>query len=240
MKTDFHIKVLDFRDLREIEGAWTPADFAALLDSMDFGETGAMSDAEMREMALLALQDLEPAEAAELVLTQHLGDRLKSGQIQNAANEMPEEKLWEEYADLSLHEGMFNVASILYAAFPRSFPQPDAVHVTLEVESTSDAGQDILASPINESFVVRLLADGMDDNSILHRLFEEQLKGQSFPEADNIVWIMHIDSSKSPAITIQVTSSGCWLDPLRGTKSYDSSAHIDEVDVARSHVDIDA
>jgi hypothetical protein len=127
MKTDFPIKVLDFRVLREIEGAWTQADYGALLQTMDFGETGVMSDAEMREITLLALQDLEPVEAAELVLTQHLGHRLKSGQIKNAANEMLEEKLWEEYADLSLHEGMFNVASLLYAAFPRRFPQPDAI-----------------------------------------------------------------------------------------------------------------
>ena len=230
MKTDFHIEVLDFRVLREIEGAWTQADFAALLETMDFGETGVMSDAEMREIALLALQDLEPVEAAELVLTQHLGQRLKSGQIQNAANEMLEEKLWEEYADLSLHEGMFNVASLLYAAFPGVFPQPDAIHVTLEVEAASEDGRDILARPLNESFVVRLLADGMDDDSVLHRLFEDQLKGRSFPEADNIVWIWEVDSSRAPAITIQVTSSGCWLDPLRGTKAYESSAHIDAVE----------
>ena len=98
------------------------------------------------------------------------------------------------------------------------------------VEAASEDGRDILARPLNESFVVRLLADGMDDDSVLHRLFEDQLKGRSFPEADNIVWIWEVDSSRAPAITIQVTSSGCWLDPLRGTKAYESSAHIDAVE----------
>ena len=227
MKTDYHVRILDLRDLQEIKGAWTPAGFASLLELLEYGDTSAMSDAEMREMALLALQDLEPAAAAECVLTHQLGDRLKSGQIQNAANEMLEEKLWEEYADLSLHEAMFNVASVLYAAFPGVFPQPDAIHVTLEVTASSEAGQAILADSLNESLVVRMLADGMDDNSVLHRLFEEQLKGRSFPEADKIVWILDVDSSNAPAIKIEVTSSGCWLDPLRETKSYQSTAYPD-------------
>lgn len=227
-KPEFNVQVLGFRDLQEIRGAWAPADFTLMLENLDFGETGAMSDPEIREMALLALQDIEPVAAAEFLLTHHLGDRLKSGQIQNAANEMLEEKLWEEYADLSLHEAMFNVASLLYAAFPREFSEPDAIHVTLEVSAATKAGQDVLEGPLNESFVVRLLADGMADNSVLHRLFEDQLKGQSFPEADKIVWILEVDASKAPTIKIEVTSSGCWLDPLRDTKSFSSSAHLDD------------
>ena len=227
MKTEFNVEVLDFRDLKEIQGAWSSADFISMLEVMEFGATDGMSDAEVREMALLALQDLEPVDAAELVLTQHLGDRLKSGQIQNAANEMLEEKLWEEYADLSLHEAMFNVASVLYAAFPAVFPKPDAIHVTLAVTAANEDAQEVLADPLNESLVVRLLADGMEDNSVLNRLFEEQLKGKSFPEADKIVWILEVDSSNAPIITMQVTSSGCWLDPLRDTKSYSSSAYFD-------------
>jgi hypothetical protein len=49
-----------------------------------------MNNAAMREIALLALQDLEPLEAAEPVLSQHSGQRLKSVQIKNTANEMLE------------------------------------------------------------------------------------------------------------------------------------------------------
>ena len=235
MKPGFRVRVVGFRVLQEIEGAWSPADFASLLERMEFGETAGMSEAEIREMALLALQDLEPEAAAELVLTQHLGHRLNAGQIRNAAHEMVEEKLWEEYADLSLHEGMFNVASMLYAAFPRLFPEPDAVHVTLEVAPANEAGQDVLANPLHESFLVRLLADGMDDSSVLHRVFEEQLDGKSFPEADRIVWIVHVDSSRHPLVTIQITSSGYWLDSLRSTKSYVSSAYPDEVGGGKVH-----
>jgi len=188
MKPGFRVRVVGFRTLQEIEGAWSPADFASLLERMELGETAGMSDANLRKMAL------------------------------------------EEYADLSLHEGMFDVASVLYAAFPRVFPQPDAVHVTLEVTATNEAGQDILNGSLHESLLVRLLADGMDDSSVLHRVFEAQLERKSFPEADAIVWIVHVDSRSKSLVTIQITSSGYWLDPLRGTQSYDSSAYPDEVE----------
>jgi hypothetical protein len=229
MKPNFEVTVLRFQVLREIQGAWSSADFCALLESVEFGDTSGMDEKEIREMALLALQDLEPVEAAKLLLAQHLGHRLNAGQIQNAASEMLDEKLWEEYADLSFHEAMFNVASILFAAFPRVFPEPDAVSATIEVSATNKAGRDILSGAINEPFLVRLLADGMDESSILNRLFEDQLRGLSFPEADNIVWIWSVDSSDASALKIHITSSGYWLDPLRDTKSYQSTAHIDAV-----------
>lgn len=228
MKANFDVRVLDFEILKEIKGAWSSADFASLLQSMDFGETSAMKPGEMLKMALLALQDFEPTVAAELVLTQHLGHTLSQGQIRNAANEMLDEKLWEEYADLSVHEGMFNVASVLFKALPQVFPEPDAVKISLEVRASNQAGQQLLSSEANEPFLVRLLAGGMDNNSILHRLFEDQLNGLMFPEADNIVWIWDVDSGCAPVIEVKVTSSGYWLDALRDAKSYSCAVHFDK------------
>lgn len=224
MKPTFRVRVLSFSILQEIDGAWTAKDFAALLDEMDFGDASGMSDDEVREMCLLSLQDLKPEDAAALVLKQYLGSRLKEGQIRNLANEMLDEKMWEEYADMSLHEGMFNVGSLLYAALPRSFPEPDAVRVTVEVTAANDTARQLLASPLHESFLVRLLADGMEDDSTLHRLFDRQLDGKSFPEADTIVWIVRSAPSDGGTNKIEVISSGYWLDALRDTKSYDSSA----------------
>ncbi len=226
MTPEYSVTVLDFEILEEIEGAWTAAAFIELLEAMDFTDTAGLSDEELREMTILALQDLEPEAAAGLVLTQHLGTRLNAGQIRNAAADMPDEKLWEQFADLSLHEGMFNVGSILYAAFPALFPQPDAVHLRLEVSAATDAGKAVLRKPLHESFLVRLLADGMDDSSVLCRVFEEQLHAPSFPEADKVVWIVEAKTSEG-VCTVEVTSSGYWLDPLRGTKSYESRAYAD-------------
>ena len=195
---------------------------------MEFGDTSKMEAGEMIEMTLLALQDLEPAEAAKIVLSQHLGQKLNVGQIQNAASEMQDEKLWEEYANMALHEGMFNVGSVLYKALPRLFPEPDAVKVTLEVTADNQAAKELLTEEVREPFLVRLLADGMDKDSALHRVFEDQLNGHSFPEADNIVWIWAVTAKDEQTISIEVTSSGYWLDPLRNTQSYTSSAHGDK------------
>jgi hypothetical protein len=228
VKPRFRVRILHFAILREIEGVWTSADFAAMLDQMNFGDTAGMSDQELREMCLLSLQDSEPEVAAAILLKQHLGNRLTEGQIRNAAGEMTEDKLWEEYADMSLHEGMFNVGSLAHAAFPGSFPEPDAVNVKLEVVAENTAGREILARPLHESFLVRLLADGMEDDSVLHRLFDEQLGGSAFPEADTIVWIVDAEANGADTVTIEVTSSGYWLDALRDTSSYESSACPDD------------
>lgn len=229
MKPILQVRVLRFSILQEIEGAWAAKDFAALLEEMDFGDLGGMSDGELREMCILSLQDLKPEAAAALVLKQHLGGRLKEGQIRNLASEMLDEKLWEQYADMSLHEGMFNVGSLLYAAFPRSFPEPDAVQVTVNVNAANDAAKQILAGPPHESFLVRLLADGMKDDATLHRLFDKQLDGKSFPEADTIVWIVRSEPSNGGTTQIEVISSGYWLDALRDAKSYESLAYPDGV-----------
>ena len=43
-------------------------------------------------------------------------------QIDNLSNEILEEKLWEEYADLSLHEEFFAVHQLLYDAFEGTAP----------------------------------------------------------------------------------------------------------------------
>jgi len=228
MKPIFRVNVCSFSELQEIEGAWKESDFASLLEAMEFGATAGMDASELREICLLSLQDLKPESAASLVLKQHLGGRLTDGQVRNFSEEMIDEKLWEECADMSLHEGMFNVGSLLFAAFPQVFPEPDAVCVKVAVNAVNAAAKEILAHSLIESFLVRLLADGMDDDSVLHRLFDKQLDGKSFPEADRIVWIVRAETTDPDTVKIEVISSGYWLDSLRGTKCYESSAYPDE------------
>ena len=93
----YTVHLRDFATLQEIEGQWTPSDFAALLDEMEFGDHADLSDSDLRDMCLMSLQDLEPEEAAYIVLKHVVGEALREGQLRNAANEMRDEKLWEEY-----------------------------------------------------------------------------------------------------------------------------------------------
>ena len=122
---------------------------------------------------------------------------------------------------------MFNVGSLLYAAFPSSFPKPDAVHVVLSVTANDAKSKALLTPALNESFLVRLLADGMDDRAALHRLYHEELAGQSFPNAAEVVWIVRTKPLSDDAMQIEVVSSGYWLDALMDTASYDSAAYAD-------------
>ena len=187
MKNLFRVQILEFSNLLEIEGAWTPADYSRLLDAMEFGELSEIPEGELREMCVMSLQDLDPADAASLVLKHVIGSGLREGQIRNMATEMLDEKLWEEYVDPDFHERLFNVGSLLFAAFPRIFPKPDAVRLLLEIKPENDAARQRLSASLDESFVVRLLADGMDSHSVLLRMYAEQLKGESFPDADQLV-----------------------------------------------------
>ncbi len=223
----FQVRVLSFSNIMEIEGARMPDDYVQLLDAMEYGDQSGMSDDERREMCVMSLQDLEPAEAAYVVLKHDLGGDLRDGQLRNIAGEAQEEKLWEEYSNSSFHERLFTVGSLLYQAFPKAFPKPDAVRVKLEVTATNAPAKKLLTAPPGESFVVRLLADGMDDHAVLHRLYGDQLRGQSFPEAAEVVWIVRTEAVSDDVMGIEVISSGYWLDALQGTKTYESSAYAD-------------
>lgn len=229
MKPVFRVQLLGFSNILEIEGTRTSKDFAALLDAMEFGDIAGMSDDEIRDMCIMSLQDLEPEDAAYLVLKHDMGNVLRDGQMRNIATEMLDEKLWEEHADSSLHERMFNAGSLLYAAFPRSFPEPDAVRILLEVTAGNAAARELLTETPDESFLVRLLADGMDDHAVLHRLYGDQLKGHSFPNAAEVVWIVRTDTVDENVMRIEVISSGYWLDALDGVEAYDSTAYADEI-----------
>ncbi len=233
MQNSFRVRVLGFSTLREIEGARTAEHHAALLDAMEYGDRAGMGDAELREMCLLSLQDLAPEEAAYVVLKHDMGDVLRDGQMRNMAAEMLDEKLWEEYADPALHERLFTAGALLYEAFPSIFPEPDAVRVELEVTAVNPSARALLKPVPNESFLVRLLADGMDDRAVLHRLFGGQLAGPSFPNADQIVWIVRTEKTDADVMRLEVISSGYWLDALQRTKNYDSTAYADAARPAR-------
>jgi len=227
MKQHFAVLVERFIVLQEIEDSWQPGDYIALLDAMEYEAATEIANEELRDMCLMSLQDLEPEDAAAVVLKHRLSDKLSKGQIANISHEMPDEKMWEEYADISLHEQMFNVGSLLYAAFPGTFPKPDAVQVRISVTAKDETSMKTLKQSLPESFIVRLLAEGMDHSSTLHRLFEDQLGGDRFPEAESVVWIVRVESTADNMVTLEVISSGYWLDALRETRGYESTAVAD-------------
>ncbi len=227
MTHTFQVDVTAFETLQEVAGQWTPKDYTALLDAMEFGDSTGLDDTELRDMCLMSLQDQEPEAAALFVLQHIIGEDLRDGQLRNMANEMRTEKLWEEYVDPAFHARLFTVGSLLYAAQPSVFPKTDAVRVTLDVTTPDADANDLLAPTLNPAFLARLLAGGMDDHAVLNRLYGEQLAGTSFPNASDIIWTATAKETSKDHFAVEILSSGYWLDAFERTASYEVQAHGD-------------
>lgn len=221
----FHYEVHPIKDriLTALPGDWNPADYRALLDLTAYGDTGELSDEELRDMAYLSVADLERPEAAKLLLEYRCGDRLDAGHIQQAMHEMEDEKLWEEYPDMHAHAGLFSAGSFLYAAYNGGFPKPEARELTLEVSGREPEGFEALTDA-DPALLLRLLAPGMDDHALLHRLLGEQLKGEHFPEAAGIVWQYEVTPTEEKIATVRLLSSLYWLEDYRPVAQYGGKA----------------
>ncbi len=214
-----HVKVVGFEELSALEGDWTSTDFAALLEKLDMDGGATLTPEEAREMCLLALSDLEPEDAAAVLMSYKLGDKLTEGQIRNYSNECQFEKLWEQSSEMEVHQPMFAVASLLAQINDQQFPTPDALRVKFQVDCSEEEAAEF-ERPLDPAFVLRMLSTGMDDGAILKRLFHEQLEAGKFSEAASIVWEV-TSARNATGVEITVTSSGYWLDGLRETAGFD-------------------
>ena len=86
------VKILNIKTVNELTFYWSNDDFIQLLDRMNLPDANKLNLDELKEMLFMAITDFEPAEAAEIVLTYKLEDRLSAGQIQNIAHDMLDEK----------------------------------------------------------------------------------------------------------------------------------------------------
>ena len=226
-KPNFTVCITECHQLNQIEGAWSLKDFLALLDAMECTPDDPESFGDVHDLCVMSLQDRPKEDAAEIVLRHRLSGKLTAGQIKNAAIELADEKLWEQFADLSLHEELFHVGSLMYEAFPSDYFEADALKLTIEITAKNESAKDLLESDLHESLLVRLLADGMESDAILHRLFDDQLAGKSFPEASSIVWIINPITNSAGSAVIEVISSAHWFDALKGVETFQSHAEPD-------------
>lgn len=216
----YNVQVVGFEELKELEDDWQPADFAAILEKLNFAGAAELSSQEVRELCILSLQDLDAAEAAEVVLQHKLGDVLKPGQIKNLSNDCQFDKLWEHGGDMDLHRAMFGVGSLLALVNEQQFPTPDAVRVTLELQCSDAEAIDRLTDNTAPQTIVRMLASGMGEDAILKRLFEDALASGAFPEAQSIIWDLEVQHADEHKATLKITSSGYWFGPLQETESF--------------------
>lgn len=223
MTPTFSFAIDSIKTVSELPGTWTPQDCLKLLAELEYEGASDLPEAELRDYATMSLQDRDCAEAALALLNVVIGDRLSAGKKQNVSEEMQSERLWEEYPDLSCHEPIFNAQVLLNQAFD-SIPKPEArlIQATLRpVDQASEAHLRELAKPNPpEAFIARCIAAASSETSILNRLFEDQIAGQPFPEAEYLVWQVQskqlpAEGSLRPGLALTLFSPVRWTESLK-------------------------
>jgi len=222
----YKIEIDGLEDLSELEGSWQPADYVAILEELDVDGVSDINQDELRDMCLMSLQDLEPPEAAELLLKYKFGTELTDGQIRNYGIESQHERLWEQSADLEHHHKMFEIASLLNAVNKMDFPTPDALQVTFLVTCANPEMLDLFEDSMDRGLLVSMLSAGMDQSAVLKRMFGDEIALGKIPEADSIIWIVHVDTPDKTTRRIQITSSAYWLDAIRETRTFEWDANL--------------
>ncbi len=227
MSTLYKVEILNFQTILALPNYWDNQKYKDLLGVMEYGDTSEIPDVELKEMCYMSIADNEPEESARLILGYVFKDRLNSGQIDNLSNEMREEKMWEEYAEIGYHQDFFNTGQILYDAFNGKFPHPEAVQ--FEVKITSEKLKDLLIdNKISEAALIRLLAQGMPENTLMNRLFTEQLSSELFIEAEDIIWQMKTEVKSDTSALVTVISSKYFFQDLKYVEGFEAETHNDE------------
>lgn len=226
MKKSFVVTRTSFKSLHELPNSWTEGDYKTLLDSIEYSDTSDLAAGDLREMCLMSLTDFEPEEAAKLVLQHVFGNRLTKGQVENLSNEMLDEKLWEEYADLSFHEDFFRAHQLLYYAFEDTFPYPEAIIFSVRVVAKEKNAFSIF-DDYPEAPLLRLIVAGMPQNNLIYRLFDEQLEGSEFKEAEAIIWQIQMEESGDNERNFSIISSPYWFHDFKYVTTYEAESYAD-------------
>ncbi|MFT5699051.1 MAG: hypothetical protein ACI8ZB_001907 [Desulforhopalus sp.] len=231
MNKEFNVEILSFLKISEIENAWMADDYKALLSMMDIqeDELDGMSESELKEMCLMSLNDFEHHESAKFLLIHILKDEITEGKIDQLSHQMIENKLWEEHADSTYHKSLFNAYGLLREAYNGIFKEPTGVKFTVKITANKNDSFEIFDSSLH-AVIVRLLANGLNEAAILNRLYEEQIKGDSFPDAQNFLWILKALSITENERQYEITSSDLWFGELEERVTFDAKAHADVVE----------
>jgi hypothetical protein len=227
-KWKYKVHILELEDVHHMPDGWTNERYLELLKFLDADDPDAIHKDELKDMAGMALIDFEPEEAAEKVLEFRFGDVFNAGQRENIAVDARRLALWERYPDVAFHQEMFNVGFILHMAFPMKFRQPGAARITLNIEALNHDSAEALKQP-DSAFVARMLADGMDDHNTIFRLYQENVEGAHFGDAEDIIWRYDAAAydEKAQTGTLVVYTSWNWVEELKGVEAFDSAAYND-------------
>ena len=235
----FDVSVSSVNEIHDMPGTWSDDDYRKLLAQLEVDDVGDLSGSDLLDMTLMALQDLEPDDAADAILAYKLADSISAGARQNIVQDLlDDQRPWEEAADIKLHARIFAAAVLLQIAFPSNFSKPDMMRVILHVRATRTEASEFLTNQPEAAFVARMLADALSENSILERLFDEQLQAHSFPEAEGIIWRAEFANqllAENSTADLTVYSSEHWLKSMESISDFQSNAYNDYPPTENNH-----
>ena len=199
----FNITINSVKTVEEIANYWQNQDYINLLEKFNFPDAKNVLPENLREMLNMAITDFEPNEAAEIVLTYKLSERLNDGQLSQISNDMLLDKVCEEYPEIDLHYDLFNINQLLYKAFNGKFPNAKATVVDFAIVSADGYDKEITKEIVLKSF-----NNGFSDRNLIKRLFTEQMSTNTeFVEAEAVLW----ELNKKDSTNFTLTTSAYWL-----------------------------
>ena len=225
MKVDCRVKINSKKTINELPEAWSKQDFLNILDLMGFSDE--ISDAEVKEMTMMALADQEPEESAALLLQYRLEEQLTAGQIKQLSHEMQEDKASEEYPDIFLQQELFNINQLLFKAFNGRFPNCHAIDLNINI-AVRPANFMMDENYLNE-IILKALVPALGEHSGISRLYEEEIEGlKKFIDAEGIIWKSDIQKLEDGTFNIRIFSSEYWLHDLPQRHAYEAKIKLFE------------
>ena len=198
------VKIIEFKTLNQLDDYWTNEDYSNLLKVFDFPDTDSIKESNLKEMLYMAITDFEPSEAASEILKYKMSNVLNEGQIQSISHEMINDRVAEEYPDPELHYDLFNINQLLFEAYNGTFPNTEATKIKFEI--IKDDNVDIST---NREIISKIIGGGLTEQSLVKRLFSNQLDGsEKFEDADKFIWKIKYSIKNQ----YEILTSKYWID----------------------------
>lgn len=228
MPSSCQITIVSISEIHSLPGTWDNDSLRALLDLAEVDDLGDIAEADLLEMSLMVLQDLGNQKAGELVLEAVFGDSMRPGVRQNLVDDLQDIEPWNDFAEIDQQRGIFIAVCLLHKAFPTRYGTPDALRVRARIQPRTDSAAKALIAP-SAVWLIRVLACGMSEHAIVHRLYSSELQSGEFSDAEGLIW--ECETAEDPAATgtsrtFDITASAQLFNTLTAGQSFTAEVKI--------------